>query len=141
MTTQEKKSPTVTELFGETIYTYTRKQAIEDGYQVNVDTLVPGLRKEAGFNYNVFFENSLYTLIEKAVKNEKYCNDWEGVIWDIFTMFKYYKNAGWQDPKCVLMKVLITGAGRKRNHWLKVTVGATDIDDTTGALTFSVYER
>ena len=67
------------------IYTYTRKQSIEDGLQVEAN---PQTRDEAGIKYPVFLTTTVY---DRYVKLPEGCEDTEDLrLWDIFTMFKHY---------------------------------------------------
>lgn len=105
----------------EYISVYTRKQAIADGFLVDVSDM--DIRKEH-FKYPVAFTNTAWAIIDKAVKNKKWCNDLNGVLHDIFWMSKtYYRKL---DSTTRIFKVIITGAGRKRNYDFKVICGPGD---------------
>mgnify|MGYP000574742923 CR=1 FL=1 len=65
---------------------YTREQALEDGVLVDLNQYIPV--HESGFKFPLACTSSVYGIIEKAVNNEKYCNDYKGVVWDIFWMLK-----------------------------------------------------
>lgn len=121
------------------IYAYTREDAIRDGFQA---LIYDDLRKEAGIKFPVYFNQSVLTVIEMAVNNKKHCNDWEGIMWDIFTMFKYYAK-GNKHTNSFLFCVAITGAGNtnKRNWWFKAMVGPTDIDNPAPAITIMLPDE
>lgn len=70
--------------FGHIISSYTRKQAIEDGVLVELDSKIV---KEAGINYPMAITRKVWQLIEDAVN--KGGKDLEGVIWDMLTMFRF----------------------------------------------------
>ncbi len=126
------------DLFGDVIYAYTRKQAIDDGVQVLLDGDLGNLAKEAGISVPVYMTTSVWTLVQKAINSEKHMNDLNGVMWDIFTMFKYAakRNSG---SDTMNFQVIITGTGKTRNHWLTAQIGATDFDDASPAITISLY--
>lgn len=73
---------------------YTRAEAIADGVLTDVSKLA----KEAGFNIPVALSTGVITKVNEAVKAGL---DYEGVIWDIFSVLKYY---------------IKTGAGKPDNH-------------------------
>ena len=73
------------EIFGEIISSYSRKQALEDGFLHEVPK---NLCKEAGFVYPVAITNSIAVIIEETLKkNDVY--DYEGILWDILSVLKY----------------------------------------------------
>lgn len=77
----------IEEIFGKTIASYSRKQAIEDGVLVEFDSVSPGIVKEAGINYPMAITRVAWQLIDDAVT--KGGKDLDGVIWDMLTMFRY----------------------------------------------------
>jgi len=71
------------EFFGLAIYTYTRKQALADGVQVDVSTLA----REAGFGIPVFLTATVhkeYVQVPEGVT----CQDETGRLWDILWMLR-----------------------------------------------------
>ena len=75
------------------ISVYTRQQAIEDGFLVAINSISPkldGLAKEH-YKHPICFTSALWAVVDKAVKNEKWLNDLEGVIHDILWMSRAYK--------------------------------------------------
>ena len=48
--------PNLTDLFGPPIYTYTRKQAIADGFQIDVTTTA----QEAGIKFPIFITRAVW---------------------------------------------------------------------------------
>ncbi len=77
---------TLKDIFGKVISTYTRKEAIEDGFlfEVPENTL-----KEAGIKFNTCISAGINAIIEEAIKKSEGMNDFEGIVWDILTMLKY----------------------------------------------------
>jgi len=118
------------------IYTYSRKQAIEDGLQVLMDQQ---MSREAGIVYPVYFTNGVVELIQKAVDNKKYCNDFNGVTWDIYTMFRYAARQA--KNSSLYFQVIITGVGRKRYIVFLAEIGATDFDNPEPAITIMLPEE
>ena len=114
----------LSEIFGEVIYAYTRKQAIEDG--VLVDGMQPELAEISRQHYKhpVAMTAGVFGLIQRAVENEKYCNDYRGVWHDVLYMSRMAPVKRWQTG--CLFRVIITGTGRKRSHTLKIECGPGD---------------
>jgi type I site-specific restriction-modification system R (restriction) subunit len=77
---------TLKDIFGEVISTYTRKEAIEDGFLFEVRE---NILKEAGIKFNTCISAGINAIIEDAIKKSEGMNDFEGIIWDILTMLKY----------------------------------------------------
>lgn len=77
-------------LFNETIYTYSRAQAIEDGVLIDVTETA----KEAGFKIPVAVTDSVWhDYIEwKNVKNKKAIQNTEGRLWDVLSMLRFACN-------------------------------------------------
>jgi len=123
----------------EIIYSYTRKQAIEDGYQVKLEGEHAKTAKEAGYKWPVYMTSGVFGLIERAVANEKHCNDFTGVLWDICYMS--IKTGRMLNDRLKEFTVIITGAGNKKYHTLLVECGAVDIDDPNPCLTFMLPEE
>lgn len=118
------------------IYTYSRKQAIEDGLQVLMDQQ---MSREAGIVYPVYFTSGVLELIQKAVDNKKYCNDFKGVTWDIYTMFKYAARQA--KGNSLYFQVIITGVGRKKYITFLAEIGVTDFDNPEPAITIMLPEE
>jgi hypothetical protein len=135
MNTEKQKAEH--EVFGPVIYAYTRKQAIEDGYQVLLTDEHAKLARQAGWKYPVYLTRGVWDLIEQAVEAKQYCNDMSGVLWDVLFMARFGSNIS-EDIRA--FTVIITGFGRKRNHLLYIQVGPTDIDDPTPAITIMMPE-
>jgi len=125
------------DLFGDQIIVgMTRKQALQAGEQVLLDTK---LSKEAGIKFPVYMTYSAWNIVQMAVANEKHCNDLEGVLWDIFTMFKYAAESA--NSNRLSFSVIITGVGRKRYHNFVAMIGPSDIDDPSAAITIMLPDE
>ena len=123
----------------EVIYSYTRKQAIEDGIQVKLEDENAQLAKEAGYKYPVFLTSGVLGLIEKAVDNKKYCNDFTGVLWDILYMSRAFGKP--VNDRMTKFEVIISGTGKQRTHTMYIECGAMDFDDPEPVLTIMLPEE
>ncbi|MCD4744057.1 MAG: hypothetical protein K8R67_16465, partial [Desulfobacteraceae bacterium] len=119
------------------IFSYTRKQAIEDGMQVEMDK---NIVKEAGFKFPVFLTTGVHSIIEKAVGNKKHCNDFDGINWDILTMLRHGIQTS-KEENNINFTVIITGAEQRTNHKFFAQIGAMDIDDPQPAITIMLPEE
>lgn len=96
------------------ISSYSRAQALEDG--VLIDLTEADVAK-GHFKYPLACTAAVWALIQKAVNNKKWMNDQAGVLHDICWMSRFGQVV---DPTTRLFKVIITGTGRRKNHWLKI---------------------
>ena len=126
------------------IASYTRAEAIADGYQVPVPN---GITKEAGIKYPVFFTRGVwdkYVVVPPGMPHQ----DEDGRLWDILfmfstearktpgaeLMFQFYCQlncaAPWTkyEKKCNESRIL-------REITLKAVIGPLDIDDPSPAIT------
>jgi len=124
-------------IFGDVIYTYTRKNAIEDGFQMLLTGDHAQLAKEAGWKYPVYLTSGVWDLVEKAVASTDHCNDMAGVLWDILFIARFGKDIS-KDTRA--FTVIITGCGQKDNHLLYLQVGPTDINDPEPVITIMLEE-
>jgi len=113
----------MTDVFGPVIFSYSRDQAIKDGVLVDLSSTFPS---EAGlYKYPVACTSAVWDIVDKAVKNKKHMNDYSGVIWDVIYMSQKYIVKRF-DSSSHLFKVIITGAGRKKNFVFKAVCGPGD---------------
>lgn len=110
------------------MYVYTRRQALEDGYQMLLSDGHAVLARQAGWKYPVYLTHFVVALIETAVANKKYKNDWNGVLWHILWMSRAGQPV---DDETTRFTVMICGV----NHEMFIQCGPTDIDDPAPALT------
>lgn len=69
------------------IHTYTTEQAIEDGMLVDVDTLHPTMRQEAGIRVPVYMTTAAFELaVALSPAAKRACNDINGRLWDVLWM-------------------------------------------------------
>ena len=118
------------------ISTYTRAQAIEDGVLVDLSAVAPGVCAQH-YKYPIACTASVWGIIERAVKNEKHCNDLNGVIHDLLWMSRTYKRQ--LDASTVIFRVKITGAGRQSVFNFKMSCGPGD--DAAPVLTIALPEE
>lgn len=78
----EKSNDQFKKVFGEVIYAYTRKQAIEDGVLVDVSTFA----KEKGFLFPVALTQAVWGIIEDIPNSSG--QDVKGRLWDILFTLK-----------------------------------------------------
>ena len=111
-------------IFGETIYVYTRAQAIEDGFLVDLmqDEMLEVCRQH--YKFPIACTSSVFGIVQKAVENPCYCNDYAGILHDMLHMSKVCKRQ--IDESTVIFRVIIMGAGGQRNFDFKLQVGPGD---------------
>ncbi len=120
------------------IYTYTRAQAIQDGYQMKLEDKMAVMASNL-YKYPIYLTSGIVGLIEQAVASERHRNDWNDVLWDILWMSRY---AGRDiDDQTKQFTVIITGTSRRRNHTMIIQCGPTDIDDPMPAFTIMLPEE
>lgn len=105
----------------EIIDQYTRQQAIKDGVLVDLTQDYGELCQEH-YKIPVACTAAVWGIVDKAVKNEKYANDYNGVLHDILWMSQQGKV---REQKITIehiiwFKCIITGAGRKKYWTFKV---------------------
>ncbi len=126
------KPESMTDFFGEVIHSYTRAEALSDGFLFDMNQVIP--INESGYKFPVACTSAVYSIIERAVKNERCMNDYKGVIWDFFHMSRMYGKGSE-----FLFPVIITGAGRKRNYQFKCCIGPGDNGE--GVITIMLPEE
>lgn len=67
---------------------------------------------------------AVFAIMQKAVENPRYCNDYAGILHDMLFMSKVMGRK--LDASTVLFRVIIAGAGRSRYHDFKLNVGPGD---------------
>ena len=127
MKTNENES-----LFGEVIYSYTRKQAIADGVQVDVTETA----REAGIRFPVFLTRTVfdaYVTVPEGVTGQ----DEAGRLWDVVWMLRFaIRRAAAQGLIRVPFALYIRNDNRRPTLVkLVATCGALDVDDSQSAIT------
>jgi hypothetical protein len=128
-----RDTATVAEIFGEPIHCYTRADALEDGYLVDVTETA----HEAGFRYPVALTRAAWedcvAWSDSDTSRKHWPQDQAGRLWDVLTMTRYYmRGAVRRDPDAdrfmlQVLRVPRTGRGVKaRAVRLMAQVGPGD---------------
>ena len=78
------------DIFGDPIAIYTRTQAIEDGVLVDASTGDLAEVSRQHYKWPVAMTAAVYNLMDRAVQDERLCNDWKGVWHDVLWMSRKY---------------------------------------------------
>lgn len=127
-----------TDFFGPTIYTYTRKQALADGFQIDVSQMAT----EAGFKFPVFLRDTVFAecvRVPQGITGQ----DEDGRLWDILTMLHHAirNNPSGADRIPFSLYVLNSETGALSLVNLHAACGAMDIDDSRPAITIMFPEE
>jgi hypothetical protein len=101
-TNSQQIPQTQEEFFGLAIYTYTRKQALADGVQVDVSKLAA----EAGFRIPVFLTETVhreYVQVPEGIT----CQDETGRLWDILWMLRNAIGKKRSDARQILFQLYV----------------------------------
>ena len=117
--------------FGPVVYSYTRKQAVADGVQVEVSKTA----QEAGIRIPVFLTRAAFDTYV-AVPPDVQCQDEAGRLWDVVWMLRFAIMRARGHPDRVPVALYV----RNDNHRAKLvkliaTCGPLDIDDPSPAIT------
>ena len=131
MNTEQKNIGQSGSDFGSVIYSYTRKQAVADGVQVEVTKTA----KEAGISFPVFLTRTVFDAYV-AVPAGVECQDEAGRLWDIVWMLRFaiLRSHGHTDRVPVALYVRNDNR-RAKLVKLIASCGALDIDDPQPAIT------
>ena len=131
------QQPNLTDLFGPPIYTYTRKQALADGLQVDATTTA----QEAGIRFPFFITRAVFDN-DVAVPPGVTGQDEAGRLWDLvwMTRFGIIRSGKGRDRIPVALYV------RNENHRsrlvkLVAVCGPLDIDDPAPAITLMMPDE
>ena len=126
MKTNQTESP-----FGEVIFSYTRKQAIADGFQVDVSTVAA----EAGIRFPVFLTRSVFDAYVTVPPNVG-GQDEAGRLWDVVWMLHFAIRKAAQGHSRLPFALYVRYDNRApRLVKLIATCGALDMDDPKPAIT------
>jgi hypothetical protein len=119
-------------LFGGVIYSYTRAQAVADGFQVEVTKTA----QEAGIRFPVFLTRAVfdaYVAVPEGVEGQ----DEAGRLWDILWMLRFaIRKAAAQGLIRVPFALYVRNDHRRpKLVKLVATCGALDINDSQTAIT------
>ena len=114
------------EIFGEVIHTYSRADAINDGFLVDFtdpesDT---GDVCRQHYKFPIAATSAVFAVMQKAVENKRYCQDYAGILHDMLWMSRCMGRK--LNESTVMFRVIIQGAGRSKYHDFKLVVGPGD---------------
>jgi hypothetical protein len=113
------------------IYAYTRKQALEDGFQVEVSTTAA----EAGITFPVFLTRTVYDAYVTVPPNVS-GQDEAGRLWDILWMLRFAIKTSRDGCDRIPVSLHVRNDNRApRPVKLIATCGPRDIDDPQPAIT------
>lgn len=131
------KTPNENSPFGEIIYAYTRKQALADGFQVDISSTA----KEAGIRFPVFITRTVFDAYVTVPPNVS-GQDEAGRLWDVVWMLRFAirKATAGQDRLPFALYV------RNNNHAAKLvkliaSCGPLDMDDPQPAITIMMPDE
>jgi hypothetical protein len=113
------------------IYAYTRKQAVEDGEQVDVSTTAA----EAGIRFPVFLTRAVYDAYV-TVPPHVSGQDESGRLWDILWMMRFAIKSSRSDADRIPFSLYVRNDNRNLKFVnLIAACGAMDMDDPQPAIT------
>ena len=120
------------EIFGKPVYTYTRAQAVADGFQIDVTKTA----QEAGIRFPLFITRAVfdnYVAVPPGVTGQ----DEAGRLWDIvwMTRFAIIRARPGCDRLPVALYVRNSDTERPRLIKLVATCGPLDMNDPAPAIT------
>ena len=118
--------------FGEVIYSYTRAQAVLDGFQIEVSKTAT----EAGIRFPVFITRGVYETCV-AVPPGVTGQDEAGRLWDVLWLLRFaiIRSQPGTSRLTVALYVRNSDSHPARLTKLIATAGAVDIDDPAPAIT------
>lgn len=75
----------MSELFGEVISSYSRAQALADGFLVDVSETA----REAGITFPVAMTRTVWEKCVAVPKDRGWCSDERGRLWDVVSMLRF----------------------------------------------------
>ena len=121
------------------IYTYSRKRAIEDGFQHALDGEHAQMARDLGYLHPVYLTIGVASLIDRALASKLDHNDQDGVTWDILWMSRTVARP--LTPEASKFEVAIRYGGEQHIHEMIICCGPTDFDDPAPALTIMLPEE
>lgn len=112
------------EIFGAPISTYSRAQAIDDGFLVDLmqDEMTSVCKQH--YKFPIACTIAVFEVMQRAVENPRYCNSYAGILHDMLWMSRCMGRK--VDESTVMFRVIIQGAGRSKYHDFKLAVGPND---------------
>jgi hypothetical protein len=120
------------EPFGPVIYTYTRSQAIADGFQVDVSKVAA----EAGIRFPVFITRGVYEQCV-AVPPGVTSQDEAGRLWDVVWLLRHAILRSRPGTSRLPFALYVRNSDKHPARLTKLiaTAGAVDVDDPAPAIT------
>ncbi len=120
------------EPFGPVIYTYTRSQAIADGFQIEVTKTA----QEAGIRFPVFITRGVYEQCV-AVPPGVTAQDEAGRLWDVVWMLRFAIIRSQPGTTRLPFALYVRNSDKHPARLTKLiaTAGAVDVDDPAPAIT------
>src|SRR5512142_2473267 len=114
------------------VYTYTRSQAIADGFQIEVTKTA----QEAGIRFPVFITRGVYEQYV-AVPPGVTGQDEAGRLWDVLWMLRFAIIRSQPGTSRLTVALYVRNSDTKPPRLVKLiaTAGAVDIDDPAPAIT------
>ena len=132
MNTQPQPTNDAADIFGPVIYSYTRAQAIADGYQIEVTKTA----KEAGIRFPVFLTRAVYDSYV-TVPPDVTAQDEPGRLWDVLNVLRFAIIRARPGHEARLPFALYVRNDNHRPRLVKLiaTCGPLDIDDPAPSIT------
>ena len=132
-----QNNPKTDSPFGDVIYSYTRKQALADGFQVDMSTTA----REAGIKFPVFLTRAVfdsYVTVPEGVEAQ----DEAGRAWDLLWMTRFAISRS----RPGLNRIPVALYVRNNNRAAKLvklvaTCGPLDLDDPQPAITIQMPDE
>ena len=120
------------------VYCYTRRDALEDGYYVDVSNVAA----EAGIRFPVFLTRTVYekfVIVPPGVS----CQDEEGRLWDIVWMLRHAIQQGRAGASRLPVQLYIRNSNDKGPEQVQLVAecGALGFDDPRPAITVLLPEE
>ena len=123
--------PIAEDFFGPAIFTYTRKQALADGLQVDVSKTA----EEAGFRIPVFITDAVFRNYVKVPEGVE-CQDEDGRLWDVIWMLRWAITKGGSQGDRQSFQLYVRNDNKAaRRVTLHSVYGALDVDDPSPSIT------
>ena len=121
-----QNTDTMAEIYGEPISIYTRAQAIDDGFLVNFSDPESDTAEVCRQHYKhpIAATLGVFGVMQKAVENKRYCQDYAGILHDMLWMSKACARR--VNDSTVLFTCIIQGAARSKYHTFKLQVHPGD---------------
>lgn len=132
-----KQVETVESIFGKPIYTYTRAQALADGFQVEVTETA----REAGIRFRTFINRSVYDAYVKVPPGVR-MQDEAGRLWDVLWMTANAMRKAAPNVQRIAVPLYVRNTnGAAKLITLAAMVGPLDMDNPEPAITIMLHDE